>query len=478
MVWWKFGRRAQEGLADSLSASGAAGSGWDQVDGDYGFRRVGAAGSRREVPRYTAEKARTLSVHGYRVNPMARAIIDTYVAFCVGDSGVKLSSTSPEVEPFARRFWDDPRNQLGTSQEMLLRSHMLLGETAFELMVAEMSGATRIAYLAPESIAGVSLEANNPLWPKTLHIAQTSGQTVDLPIVQIDEFTELRTGDAMFWADWKAVVSDRRGFPFLGPVLDWLDAYDQVLWNLVDRTALARYMVWDVTVDGDQDDIDRVIAARGGTHVPRSGTAEFHNGKVTWKPMQHQTGAQEDRTTASAALTNLAAGAGLSKPWLADPEDANRATSLTMAEPVRRRVGGVQKVWLGHMTELVRFQIDQLVARGRIPATVAVVNQAGDAQQVPASETVRVLGPEIAASDAKLNAEILVNLSQALIGMRAQNLLSEDACRVAARKAWEEYVGVPYSHELDDSGDLADIEAYLEEQAQPATPAAVAAQAE
>ena len=26
-----------------------------------------------------------------------------------------------------------------------------------------------------------------------------------------------------------------------------------------------------------------------------------------------------------------------------------------MAEPVRRRVGGVQNIWLDHMTELVRF---------------------------------------------------------------------------------------------------------------------------
>jgi hypothetical protein len=87
---------------------------------------------------------------------------------------------------------------------------------------------------------------------------------------------------------------------------------------------------------------------------------------------------------------------------------------------------------------------------------------------VPASETVRVVGPEIAASDAKVNAEILVNLSTGLIGLRSQGLLSKAAAEAASKKAWEEYMGIPYSHELDESGDVDAIEDYLEEQSEPA----------
>lgn len=459
MAWFR--RRSTEALADSVAASGAAGYGWDDIDEEYGYRRVGA--SRREVPHFTVEKARTLSVHAYRVNPMARAIIDTYTSFCIGDSGVKLSCTSPQVEPSARAFWNDPRNNVENSQELLLRSHMLLGETALELMVGALSGFTRFAYVTPEAIKSVEIDNGNALWPTRLHIGQTDGSTLPLDIVQIDDVTELRSGQCMFWADWKAVVSDRRGFPFLGPVLDWLDAYDQVLWNLIDRTAISRYLVWDVTVDGDADDIQRVIDQRKGTHAPRSGSVEFHNPGVTWEPKSAQTGAYEDKQTGAMAMTNLAAGAGLAKTWLAEPEDANRATSLTMAEPVRRRVGGVQKKWLGYMTELVRFHIDQQVRVGRLPQMVSVVGAGGDEERVAPAETIRVVGPEIAASDAKVNAEILVNLSTALIGMRSQGFLSEEAAKQAARKAWEEYMGIPYSHELDDAGDVGAIEAYLEE---------------
>lgn len=462
MAFWNRGRKT-EGLADSVAASGASGSGYDGIDGEPGWRQVGAG--RREVPKFTVEKARTLSVHNYRVNPMARAMIDTYSSFCVGDTGVSYSCSSAEVEPIVRRFWNDPRNDLAGNMELLFRSHMLLGETVLELMTGEQSGFVRFSYITPEAIERVEDADGNPLWPAKLWIAQANGDARPLDLVQVNDFTELREGDGMFWRDWRALVTDKRGFPFLGPVLDWLDAYDQVLWNLIDRTALARYLVWDVEVTGGQPDIDKFIAARGGTHAPRSGTLEIHNEKVKWTPQTAQSGAYEDKQTGAMAMTNIAAGAGLAKTWLAEPEDANRATSLTMAEPVRRRVGGVQRTWLGHISELVRYQVDQAVAHNRLPRQVQIIGASGDAEMVSPSETVRVVGPEIAASDSKVNAEILVSLAQSLAGMQAAKLLSPEAAKVAAKKAWEGFMGVPYSHDLDHDGDVDAIEEYLAEQA-------------
>jgi hypothetical protein len=178
-----------------------------------------------------------------------------------------------------------------------------------------------------------------------------------------------------------------------------------------------------------------------------------------------QVGAYEDRVTSQSIMTNLAAGTGLAKTWLAEPEDANRATSLTMAEPVRRRVGGVQNLWLAINTELVRFAVDQAVARGRIEKTVKVKNEAGDEVEVAASETVSITGPEIAASDAKVSAEILAKLSGSLNQLVKSGILSGEAARVAVKKAWEDYVGIPYKPELDDPDRTDDIAAEIENEA-------------
>jgi hypothetical protein len=443
---WLLPRRATEGLDDSMAATGSYGSGYDPVDGDVGYRRLGAG--RREAPGWTVAKARSQSVHQWRSNPMARAIIDTYSSFAVGDAGLTLQVTNPDVRAVADDFWADPKNDLAARQEMLFRGHLLMGETALEMMTGPATGVTRFSYIDPEAIKRVDLERGNPLWPDRLAINGEAGADETLlSVVKVDEITRLRQGDVMFWPDWRALPTDRRGWPFLAPILDWLESYDSVLWDLVDRTKLLRYFVWDVTVDGDQAAIDQFIRDRGGRHAPPSGSLEVHNQGVTWSPKTAQTGAYEDKVTSQAILTNIAAGPGLAKTWLAEPEDANRATSLSMAEPVRRRVGGVQNIWIAHQLELVRFAVDQAVAAHRLDAKVA--KNEGGTEMVAASETVKITGPEVAAADAKVNAEVLVNLAKGLVELRSKGILSAEAAQVAAKKAWEDYVGVPWTADLD-----------------------------
>lgn len=452
--WLVPARRAAEAVTtDQLVATGSLGGtyGVDPIDGDVGFRPAGTAGY-REVPWWTAEKARIYAVNAYRANPMARAIVDTFTSFCVGDSGVSYQVTNPSVRQVVDQFWNDPKNSLQNRQDLMLRSHLLLGESLIEMLTGPMSGVVRMSPIEPSRISEVQLRGGNAWWPIGVTLDKHAGVADgrQLSLVEVNDFTGLREGQAQFWASFKTLDTDVRGFSFLAPILDQLDSYDTVLSNLIDRTALARYMVWDVTVEGDQGAVDKFIADRRGTHVPPSGSIEVHNEAVKWEPKTVETGAFEDAAAAQNVLTQIAAGAGLAKTWLAEPEGANRATSHTMAEPVRRRVGGVQNLWVGYMTELTRFQVDRAVAAKRIPATVDATDpRTGQTYQIPASQTVTVTGPEIAAADAQITAQVLLNLSTALENMVKAGVLSPEAGKVAARKAWEGYMGIPYTAELD-----------------------------
>lgn len=450
--WLRPPRRTVEATAEQVIATGSmlGTYGRDPIDGDVGYRTAGRAG--REVPYWTREKARAYSVTAYRSNPMATAIIDTYTAFCVGDSGVTWQATNPDVAEVVREFWDDPANRLDAIQEMSLRSQLLLGEKLYELMTGPRSGVVRFAPIDPSHIKDILVRANNPLWPAKVILPPVNDEDADrqFALAQVDDVTGLRGGQAMFWAPWRTLDTDVRGMPFMTPILDWLDSYDTVLSNLIDRTALARYLVWDVTVQGGQKEVDDFVTARGGLHVPPSGSVEVHNESVTWKPQTAPTGAFEDVTANQSVLTNIASGAGLAKTWLAEPDGANRATSLTMAEPVRRRVGSVQKVWLAQQTELVRFAVDRAVAARRLPELVEARDaRTGRATRIPASQAVIVTGPEIAAADSQITAQVLLNLSTGLEKLVTIGALTKDAAATAARKAWEDYVGVPYTAALD-----------------------------
>lgn len=466
--WLVPARRVVEATADQVVATGGgyAYGARDPIDGDIGYRRTGSTG--REVPQWTRERARTYSVTAYRSNPMATAIIDTYTAFCVGDSGVKFQASNPDVDKVVREFWDDPMVRLGEIQDVSLRSQLLLGEKLFELMVGEQSGVVRFAPVDPECIKDISCRYGNPMWPQEVLLPGRDNEGMVWDLVQVNDETGLREGKAMFWAPWKTLDIDVRGVPFLMPVLDDLDSYGTVLSNLIDRTALGRYMVWDVTVAGGQDKVDEFVAARGGYHVPPSGSVEVHNDSITWEAKTVTTGAAEDGIANKQVLTNIAGGTGLARTWLADPEDANRATSQSMAEPVRRRVGGVQKVWLAQQTELVRFVVDRAVAAKRIPATVEATDpRTGETTQIPASQAVMVTGPEIAAADSAIGAQVLLNLSTGLEKLVQIGALSQEAASVAARKAWEDYMGVPYVAELDSPDANPDDVATAVDDAQP-----------
>jgi hypothetical protein len=467
--------RAVEATPEQVIVTGAAGGAWGTDAGDpgeRGWQPAGTAYGRREVPWWTQEKARIYSTAAYRVNPMARAIVDTYTSFAVGDSGVKAAATNPDVQAVVDEFWNDPMNDVGGNQEIDLRSAMLMGEEVDRFAVGPMTGVVRYTPIDPTFITGISTIAGSPKWLDKISFA--GGAVEDDPdaltVIQLDDLSGLRTGNAMLFRPWRALNTDIRSMPFLTPILDSLDNYDGVLSNLYDRTALSRYVVWDVEVKGGQPEVDAFWESRANTRMPKSGSIEVHNENVTWKPQTASTGAVEDTQAAQSFLTQVAGGSGLAKHWLAEPEQTNRATGQTMAEPVRRRVQGLQKTWLAFQAERCRFVVDRAVAAGRLPAMVSAANpKTGEIMKIKASAAVTVTGPEVAASDASITASTLMNLSTALKQLVEAQVMTPEAAQVAAIKGWEDYVGIPFRAELarpDANPD--DVAAHVEQAQRPA----------
>jgi hypothetical protein len=219
--------------------------------------------------------------------------------------------------------------------------------------------------------------------------------------------------------------------------------------------------VLDVTVSGDQTEIDEFVRRRGGLDPPESGSIEVHNDGVSWQALSAPSMAQEDTMTAQQILTNIAGGAGVSKPWISEAEGSNRASAVSMAEPVRRRIGGVQRVWLMFMREVCRYVVDQAVRTGNLPRYVSVADEVGTGSvNVPAWQTVRVVGPEIAGTDAQINATIVSNLAASLAQLVGTGLLGPEAARRMVEKAWADYMGAPWRPGLDTDDT---VQAWLDE---------------
>src|SRR5690606_16838361 len=92
-----------------------------------------------------------------------KAIIDTYVAFCVGDVGVSYTCSNEDVEEIVKEFWEDPYNDLANRQEHLLRDMLIMGESCLELFSGENSGVMRFRPVQVSEITGVTLLNKNPM---------------------------------------------------------------------------------------------------------------------------------------------------------------------------------------------------------------------------------------------------------------------------------------------------------------------------
>jgi hypothetical protein len=136
---------------------------------------------------------------------------------------------------------------------------------------------------------------------------------------------------------------------------------------------------------------------------------------------------------------------------------------------VRRRIGGVQRLWLMYMREICRYVVDQAVRTNQLPRYVTVADETGTGTiSVPAWQTVRVVGPEIAGTDAQINATIVSNMAASLSTLVGAGLLGPEAARRMVEKAWADYMGTPWRAGLDTD---ATVQAWLDEW-KPTTPAA------
>jgi len=86
---------------------------------------------------------------------------------------------------------------------------------------------------------------------------------------------------------------------------------------------------------------------------------------------------------------------------------------------------------------------------------------------------VSITGPQIAAADSQVTARVLAELARGMETLISTGVLSKEAARKAAEKAWTDYVGVPYRAELDaPDSETDDVATYVEDAGGPAGPLA------
>ena len=450
LFWTPPGRLREASVVDTIPAA---------IDSDdHLYRSLG--GSPRDIGGYTLRRAQDLSVALYRSNPLARRTVGIYRSYMAG-TGFDIQAHNPEVGAVVTDFWTSPRNRLDQYSKDDARDWLLFGEAFPPLAVDEMGNLTT-GFLDPSTVTAVTRSPLNNRILNTIVVSPAGMDPITLRVASVNtdpasDRPGLWEGQVCAWL-YDRVAASSRGTPFLMAALDWLDAYDQVLWEMLERTKAMRAHFWDVEVDTPEQ--VQEAKTMWGTTAPRSGSVRFRTPSMRVQAVAPQLGHLEDISAARYQLRHIATGTGLAPHWLGDPEDANRSTAESMDLPILRSLQDTQADWKARMTELVEIAVDAKVRAGMLPGVLprydprtgrpaTATGTAGESEDLqPARNLITVVVPEVRDAQVQAAAASLASVATAFGQLDLLGAVGRETMRRVVRQLLPA-LGVP-AEELPD----------------------------
>ncbi len=239
-----------------------------------------------------------------------------------------------------------------------------------------------------------------------------------------------------------------RGRPDGLALIDWLDRYDQMFFDILEHAALLKDIVWDLLVQGGDDPEVKKRINEFKSAVVKAGGVFGHNEKITVNPQNPDLKGADWASLADTVLTLIAAGSRYPVYMLGSGGDANLSTATAQGGPTYRGFKTRQGVVKRYITRILQFVIDCAVRAGKLPAIVPVVDsngvpqfKNGKPQTKPAREAFEIVMPEIAVKDTTGAVAAFGGLVNAVItAYSAQLLPKREAVEIIARGA--DLVGV------------------------------------
>jgi hypothetical protein len=433
---------------------------------DYLYRALSGYWSPKDLTRtYSHDETLQVAYTLWQRNPLGKRIAEMNADYIVGD-GITLTFTNPEVEDRVMEFWTDDDNRLDERLPTFALEYGLYGELIPQALVGDTSGIVKLGYVDPYQVArilclGQGSDTQNVLIDDVVELKRKVGEIGDgkqLQVIRVRESGKLEGEVFLFKAN--ALSNDPRGWPDVVSFADWLDQYDAMLWDMLERHRLMGSFIYDVTIEGDERKIAEE-ARKFAANPPKKGTVRVHNRETTWTAVSPSLNAKENAIEADVLKEHLAGGSGFPKTWLSGTTDVNRATAQELGTPTVRRLASRQKQFLSGMERMIRFVLEQAETAGRLKGvqsdgTIQVFDEDGKAAKTPAGdnrrvkpwECVKLQGPETSVKDMAAAGQVLQQVIPALAIAEEQGWMGSRPIRQSIQQVMA-YLGLEYDPSTD-----------------------------
>lgn len=402
----------------------AAGS---QGDGEPGWRKLSGDGlssqNERDLAPMAQDRMQKLAEHLWQSNLLANRLVELPLAYLLAE-GVTLQCKDEEHQKLLNAFWSDPINNWPLKLTPRVRALGLLGEQCYIANVRDGDGFVRLGYLDPRQIATVVNDPDNPEQPIGVVTKRDNrGKVHKYRVIVLGEDAELFSanttriraedftdGDCLLYQLNKFPNGSRGRSDLLGQ-MDWLDAYDEFLFNELDRIGYLRSFVWDVTMKGADDE---TVKKYSRDFKPPSPNSTFvHNDSIELEAKSPSLQAAETEGSARLLRNHVLGGSTTPEHWYGGGGDVNRAAASEMGEPTFKVYTGRQNFLKLMLEEIGRYVIWQ-ASQGKTP------DWSDDKNQVTA------VFPELVNRDVTKFAAAMGSVVTAVIQMIDAGLLTEE----------------------------------------------------
>jgi hypothetical protein len=344
---------------------------------DPRFRRITSPSVARDLNPLMQLRMQQVCFYLSVTTPFGKRIVRVMVDYVVGE-GFKAVAEDPDVQQLVDRFWNDPANKMDENIESLCQELLVFGELCIPVAVNPVDGFVKLGYIDPQEIEYVEFAtmqtqlSDEITMPAAVRLRQRIGEAEGrrLRIIQRDDdpqsptFGKL-TGDCFYFAINKAKAASR-GISELFSLADWIDVFDQMVFDFADRVRFLNSFVWHYVVKGATEEQVEALKKKVVKSPPRQGGVQVTNDQVDIEARTPDLKGADMSEAARVVKLYGMGGAGLPAWFFADPVDANRATAEEMAGPTGKMLTNKQNAMKRVVSAIVDFVIDQAKQHGVI----------------------------------------------------------------------------------------------------------------
>lgn len=391
---------------------------------DWKYRDTGSR-SRLDVPWYTQERMMRTAFTLYRVNPLASRILELSRDFVIG-GGIEFRANEPIVEQLMRRHWESPYNLWEERLPTRILELYLFGELCLNARVNEVSGDVAWQNIPPIDIKKVDVNPNNydefvsvTLKPVIPSYEQLTTQTVSNPSELVLQVINYRRGSDGVWGyegdciyyPINRVAGGSRGMSVLFSLADWLDAFDQFLFNRLERSTHLNQWIWDITLEGATKEQIRAFINEEESRPTRPGSLRAHNEKVTWRTVEPKLGGEDVSAEARLFKNYIIGSSGFPDHFLGDSSVA-RAAAAELTVPTIKTLERRQDEIEALLRRVFNFVLDSYKRAGVLDRHI--------------DTSFQIIMPRLALRDLQRAGGAIARLMEALERARANEWLDDE----------------------------------------------------